>query len=87
MGRQVAGVDAPAGQRRVHVLVFVEVDQFDPIQAMGLEQALIFGDVPLAVTQPGLDAELEGAGFWRQVGRQRGRLGLAGQQAKTGSDQ
>src|SRR5690606_20801572 len=47
VGRQVAGVDAPACKRGVHVLVFVEVNQFDFIQAIGLEQPLIFSDIPL----------------------------------------
>ena len=70
----VVAVDLARRDRRAHVLVLDEVDQFDVFEAVGLEEALFLGDVPHAVAEPGLDRQFEHAGLdGRVLGKGRAR--------------
>ena len=63
VGGDVAALELAGSECRVDVGIGVEIDDLNTAEARSLEQLLLGGDVPLAVTQPGLDAHLDVAGF------------------------
>ena len=58
MGRDIGAVELAAGERGVDVLILAEIDDLDLAQPALREEALLVGDIPLAVAEPGLECRV-----------------------------